>query len=360
MAKIASNSLSASNIFPHGDVDEPLAHGGDLGAARRLFPGAPEPFVDLSIGINPDPYPASRLSAEAFTRLPDPTALGGLAAVAARAYGAANAAHVVPAPGTQILLPLAAGLAPPGRAVIVAPTYGEFSRAAALAGHTVTAVRDLAGAGEADLVFVANPNNPDGRLFTRTDLLALARQLRPRGGMLVVDEAFMDVGPREHSLAPDVSCGNVIVLRSFGKFFGLAGIRLGFALAASPIAARIAALLGPWAVSGPALAVGAEALAGSAWIEQTKLRLASTAQRLDLVLTGAGLDIPVGTSLFRLVRTPVANELFHHLGRAGILTRVFADEPHWLRFGLPGDESAWQRLQNAMDAFRHSHKSTVS
>src|SRR5208282_5560909 len=257
-------SASATDMIPIIGADEPLLHGGDLGAARRLFPGAPEPFIDLSTGINPNPYPLPRFSADLFARLPDPAAATAVAAAAARAYGASSAAHVVPAPGTQILLPLVAGLVQPGRAAILAPTYPEHARAAALAGHEVKAMRGIDECRDAGLVIVANPNNPDGRLHARTALLALAKDLRRRGGMLVVDEAFMDVGPPGMSLAADVSCGNVVVLRSFGKFFGLAGIRLGFALAAPAIAMRLAAALGPWAVSAPALAVAAKALADAA------------------------------------------------------------------------------------------------
>jgi cobalamin biosynthetic protein CobC len=149
-----------------------------------------------------------------------------------------------------------------------------------------------------------------------------------------------------------VSRGNIVVLRSFGNFFGLAGMRLGFALAAPALASRLAAILGPWAVSGPALAVGTKALADNAWIERTRKQLTQASQRLDAVLIGSGLDILGGTPLFRLVRTPAAKELFHHLGSAGILLRIFPDNATWLRFGLPAQEADWQRLQIAMDAFR--------
>ena len=333
-------------------ADEPLLHGGDLHAARRLFPGAPEPFIDLSTGINPNPYPLPRFPADLFERLPAPDAASALAAVAARAYGAPSAAQIVPAPGTQILLPLVAALVRPGRAAILAPTYGELSRAAALAGHSVQAVRELDDIGDARLVMIANPNNPNGRLHRKDALLALADALRRRGGVLVVDEAFMDVGPPGASLAAKLSPGNTVVLRSFGKFFGLAGIRLGFALAAPPMAARLSAALGPWAVSGPALAVGAKALADAAWIERTRSLLAKAAKRLDAILTGAGLEIVGGTSLFRLTRTPAAEALFRHLGRAGILTRVFADHNDWLRFGLPRSAHEWRRLQSAVDRYK--------
>jgi len=338
-------------MIPAGGMDEPLVHGGDLDAARRLFPDAPEPFIDLSTGINPDPYPLPRFSADVYARLPDPSALDALAAIAARAYGAPAAAHVVAAPGTQILLPLVAGLAPPGHAVALAPGYPEHARAAAFAGHKVRFARDLNACGDAGLVMIANPNNPDGKLFGRTALLALANELRRRGGILAVDEAFMDVGPPEASLAAEVSCGNIVVLRSFGKFFGLAGLRLGFALAAPPVAARLRAALGPWAVSGPAVAVGAKALADSVWIEQTRHRLAEAATRLDAVLAGSGLDIVGGTSLFRVVHTATARELFDHLGRAGIWTRAFPDNANWLRFGLPANTQAWRRLNVAMASF---------
>ena len=349
-------------MIPFGGAEEPLPHGGELAAARRLFPGAPEPFIDLSTGINPDPYPLPHLSAELLARLPDPAAVASLAAIAAKAYGAPSPAHVVAAPGTQILLPLVAGLVRPGAAAIVAPTYSEHGRAAALAGHRVAEIGDIKirdidngdmdALADARLVVVTNPNNPDGRLFAKGDLIALAKLLHARGGMLVIDEAFMDVGPAGASLAPEIGRGNIVVLRSFGKFFGLAGLRLGFALAAPPLAARLTALLGPWAVSAPALAVGATALADQAWIETTRRRLTQAAARLDAILSGSGLDIIGGTTLFRLVRTRAAAELLHQLGRAGILVRAFTDHATWLRFGLPAAEEDWARLQIAMAALR--------
>jgi cobalamin biosynthesis protein CobC len=349
-----ARNASATDIFPFSGVDDPLLHGGDLAAARRQFPDAPEPFIDLSTGINPNPYPLPRLSQEVFARLPDAAALERLASVAAKTYGAPSPAYVVPAPGTQILLPLVAGLIRPGRAAILTPTYAEHARAAALSGHGVAAIRDLGAIGNAALAVITNPNNPDGRWIGKSDLLAIATSLQARGGVLVVDEAFMDVGPSGASLAPELARGNIVVLRSFGKFFGLAGLRLGFALAAPPLAARLAGLLGPWAVSGPALAVGAKALADRAWMEKTRRRLTKAAARLDAMLDGAGLDIVGGTLLFRLVRTPSAKQLFQHLGRAGIVTRLFPDHAAWLRIGLPASEPDWRRLQIAMAAFRYN------
>jgi len=326
------------------DVAAPLSHGGDLGAARKLFPAAPEPFIDLSTGINPFPYPLPRLAPELFARLPEPDEVERLAAVAAAAYGAPPA-HVVAAPGLQILLPMVAALAPAGRAAVLAPTFGEHARALALAGHAVREVAQPSELADADLAVVTNPNNPDGRLVAGETLLALAAALAPR--LLVIDEAFMDARPQA-SLARETARPNLVVLRSFGKFFGLAGVRLGFALATPALAARLRAALGPWAVSGPALAIGAAALADAAWIAATRVRLAESARRLDALLADAGLDVVGGTALFRLARAAAAADLFDRLGRAGIFVRRFADQPTWLRFGLPGAQAAWARLEAAL------------
>lgn len=331
----------------HADAAEPLAHGGDLGEARRLFPGACEPFIDLSTGINPYPYPLPPLPPDAFARLPDPAATHRLAEIAARAYGAPSALHVVPAPGTQILLPQVTALVPSGRAAVLGVTYAEHARAAALAGHEVIEAREIDELAAADLAIVVNPNNPDGRVIGRDVLLGLADALRASGGLLIVDEAFMDVGPPGASLAGDVERGNIVVLRSFGKFFGLAGLRLGFALAAPQLARRLAAALGPWAVSGPAIAIGALALADTTWAEETRMRLGRAATELDSLLIDADFDLIGGTSLFRLVRSESALQVFQQLGAAGILVRRFVDQPAWLRFGLPAADGR-DRLRAAL------------
>ncbi len=327
-------------------------HGGSLERARALFPGAPEPFIDLSTGINPHSYPLIDLPASAFARLPEPGRDRLLREIAASAYGAPDAAHVVAAPGTQILLPMVYALARQGSAAVLGPTYAEHARAAAIAGHAVVEAEELASLAAADLAIVVNPNNPDGRVTPRTDLLALAGELGSRGGMLVVDEAFMDVGPRSESLACDVAKGGIVVLRSFGKFFGLAGLRLGFALADRATAARLEASLGPWAVSGPALEYGIAALADGTWQEAMRHRLAADADRLDLLLSEAGLAVSGGTSLFRILQHRQADVVFRACGEVGILLRAFDGCPDALRFGLPGGEEEWRRLAEALSAWR--------
>jgi cobalamin biosynthesis protein CobC len=325
-----------------------LLHGGNLSAARQLFPGAPEPFIDLSTGINPHSYPLPQLPPGLFARLPEPCDASRLTAIAARAYGAPSPDCIVAAPGTQMLLAPVAALVAPGTAAVLGPTYGEFRRAAALAGHEVVEVHDVSELREADLAVVVNPNNPDGRVFAKRALLELL-DARRRRGLLVIDEAFMDVGPNGASLCGEVADGGIVVLRSFGKFFGLAGVRLGFAIARPEIAARLAATLGPWAVSGPAIAIGAKALTDAAWIFAMRERLERDARRLDEVLGKAGMEIVGGTSLFRLVRRATADRLFHRLGCAGILVRRFPEHPAWLRFGMPGSDDEWGGLGRALE-----------
>ena len=323
-----------------------MAHGGDLDAARALFPGAPEPWIDLSMGINPVPYSLPALDASLWHRLPSAADARALRAAAAEAYGAPGLDCVVPAPGTQVLIEILPRLVGPTRVAVVGPTYAEHEAAWTRGGHAVRGVTDLAEAAEATVAVVVNPNNPDGRVHEARDLLAMARDLAGRGGLLVVDEAFCDLEPAG-SLAGHLAPG-LVVLRSFGKTYGLAGLRLGFALALPEAARAIGAALGPWAVSGPALAVGRAALADRDWLVRTAAERAADAGRLDRMLARAGCAVVGGTSLFRLARCPDAPALFHRLGAAGIFVRRFAEQPDLLRFGLPAGKDQWCRLSRVL------------
>ncbi|MBP0441008.1 threonine-phosphate decarboxylase CobD [Tianweitania sediminis] len=326
-------------------------HGGSLAGAEQRFPQAPKPWVDLSTGINPHAYPFSPLPATAFSRLPEPEDTARLAALAARAYGVSEPACIACGPGTQILLPLVMRLLQPGRAAVLSPTYAEHARAAALVGHTVGEVGAFEALYDADLAVVVNPNNPDGRVIAREQLLHLARHLSAKGGLLVADEAFMEVGPQEHSVAGDAGREGLVVLRSFGKFYGLAGIRLGFVLADQTRAAWLNAQLGPWAVAGPTVQIASEALADQVWANDMRRRLIKETARLDGLLSRHGLVIAGGTSLFRFVRSLHASALFQHLGAQGILVRPFRFDPYVLRVGLPADDTALSRLEGALMAF---------
>ena len=321
-------------------------HGGQLDRARARFPDAPEPWIDLSTGINPWPYPVPPLDPEVWHRLPTNATLETLNAAAARAYGAPSGNHVAAAPGSQALIQLLPRLEPaPARCRVIGPTYAEHIASWSDRGHAVFTGEPLpTGAIDADeTVVVVNPNNPDGRRHQPEALLAVHRIQSEHRGRLVVDEAFADVAP-ELSLAGHVGARGLIVLRSFGKFFGLAGLRLGFALGEPRLMKALTAELGPWAVSGPAAAIGIAALNDRDWIIATRHRLAAAAARLDTWLNRPPHRVIGGTDLFRLVECPDAARYADALGHAGILVRRFAAQPTWLRFGLPPDETAWHRL----------------
>ncbi|MDT7951035.1 MAG: threonine-phosphate decarboxylase CobD [Acetobacteraceae bacterium] len=324
-----------------------LAHGGRLGEARRQFPGAPEPFIDLSTGINPIAYPLPELGAAVWQRLPEPETLADLQAAAARAYGVHDPALVVAAPGTQILISLLPNLLRHRAATVLGPTYGEHAASWRNAGSAVREVTAWEKLGQDGAVVVCNPNNPDGRRWPPASLIALADRLARHGGVLIVDEAFADFDPGL-SLAPALPHPALIILRSFGKAYGLAGLRLGFALSAAATAERLRLALGPWAVSGPAATAGIVALADAEWRRLAAGRLAADTARLDGLLRSAGLDVQGGTLLFRLARSETAPSWFARLGRAGILVRRFDADPALLRFGLPANQPAWDRLEKAL------------
>ncbi|MBN9508606.1 MAG: threonine-phosphate decarboxylase [Alphaproteobacteria bacterium] len=319
-------------------------HGGRLAAARRRFPAAPEPFLDLSTGVSPHPYPRPALPEDAFTRLPEPEAIGALEAAAARAYGLADPAMAVAAPGTQALISLLPRLVPLARVAVLGPTYAEHAACWRAAGAAVVETGDPAALAAADGAVLCNPNNPDGY---RHDPLAL-RALAAGRRLTVIDEAFADPEPPGLSLAPHLPLPGVVVLRSFGKFFGLPGLRLGFALAEPARAAAIRAALGPWPVSGPAIATGTAALADIDWQAAMRTRLAAQGAALAALLRATGLDVLGGTPLFCLAAHPRAAALCEGLGARGILVRRFAHAPTWLRFGLPGTPAAWARLRTAL------------
>lgn len=322
-------------------------HGGRLTEARRLFPGAPEPFIDLSTGINPLSYPIPAIEPPAWTRLPEPEEIAALEVVAAKAYGVADASMIVALPGTQLLISLLPRLFPQTSVAILSPTYGEYARSFAVTGCRVQAASTLVELEDAPCAVVCNPNNPDGRRFDANTLRELVRK-RAGAGLLLVDESFADLEGDGLSLAPHLPQPGLLVLRSLSKSYGLGGLRLGFALADADIAASIRAALGPWPVSGPAIEIGCQALADRAWLEAAKFQLAQDVTRLDQMLREAGLAVIGGTLLFRLVKCPGATALFRRLGEAGILVRSFDYRPDWLRFGVPGGEHEWQRLAKAL------------
>ncbi|WP_441242988.1 threonine-phosphate decarboxylase CobD [Tardiphaga sp. 768_D3_N2_1] len=326
-----------------------MKHGGDLTQAMAEFGGAPDQWLDLSTGINPWPWPiAVNLPSHLWERLPARTDEQLLLSAARSAYHVPDNVDVVAAAGTQSLIQWLPHLAAPGAVAIVGPTYNEHVAAWRAGGHEVGVIGSLSALPDhAKHVVIVNPNNPDGRVATRDELADVAAILQRRGGWLVIDEAFVDVDP---ALSAVNLCAKlpVVILRSFGKFYGLAGLRLGFALAAPLIAQRIATAIGPWACSGPALFIGAAALRDELWASRARVALVVQAIKLDKVLSDAGFEIVGGTPLYRLARHADALKWHSALARQQIWCRRFDWGHELLRFGLPPDAAALSRLASAL------------
>lgn len=316
-------------------------HGGNLEWAISYYGGASEQWIDLSTGINRQPYIIPAVSNSAWTALPTATATMRLIEFAKKAYN--TKASIAPVAGAQAAIQLIPHLCRPGKACIMSPTYNEHAGALRASGWEVQEATQLAELAGADLAVVVNPNNPDGKHYTPADLLNLRSQV----GRLVVDESFADPYPN-FSIAPEAGQEGLIVLRSFGKFYGLAGMRLGFALGCKADISALAELAGPWPVCGPALEIGAHALADLTWAKATTTRLMSEISQMDEPALKAGWKIAGGTCLFRLYQTDNAKQAQERLALHHIWSRIFPYSDSWIRLGMPGNEAEWDRYINAL------------
>lgn len=305
-------------------------HGGGIDAAAARFGGARADWIDLSTGINPVPYPRPPLEAACWSALPDRAAQERLERAARHFWNVPESAAILAAPGASSVIARLPALAPPGRVRIPRPTYNEH--AAAFAAHGWQE-----GEAETEAQVIVSPNNPTGRWAVADDITA---------PLAVIDESFADVAP-ERALTALAARPGTVVLKSFGKFWGLAGLRLGFAIGEERLIARLREMLGPWPVSGPALAIGAAALGDPDWAAATRRRLTEDAARLDTLMTRAGAHVEGGTPLFRLYRVDDARRWQARLARHRIWTRIFPYSETLIRLGLPA-AAAWGRLEAAL------------
>ncbi|MEP4196585.1 MAG: threonine-phosphate decarboxylase [Aliishimia sp.] len=304
-------------------------HGGNLDSACVQFGGTRDDWIDLSTGINPVAYSLGDIPYRSWTDLPDQKAQDALLTAARKFWSVPDTLDIVATHGASALIAAIPGIFLGKSVQISGPTYNEHALAFRGAGWDV---KDAASGQDAKVL--VHPNNPDGRLWSPQDLNC--RQL-------VIDESFADCSPSD-SLLHSMNGDDHITLKSFGKFWGLAGIRLGFAISSVKTIARLRMRLGPWSVSGPALSIGATALADQDWADQTRARLTQDAKRLDECLSKLGAQSVGGTTLFRLYDTQDAKSLQTQLAQHKIWSRVFPYNSRWLRLGLPAPAD-WPRLE---------------
>ncbi len=325
-------------------IEGGLPHGGRLQQAAREYGIAVSEWLDLSTGIAPWPFALPAIPVSAWARLPE--ADDGLHAAACAYYGVEQ---VLPVAGSQAAIQVLPRLRGPSRVGVLSPCYAEHAHAWTQTGHEVVEIADQqleAQLDSLDVLVVVNPNNPTGRLYRREQLLSWHARLAQRGGWLVVDEAFIDITP-EHSLAAASGREGLIVLRSFGKFFGLAGARLGCVVAAEPLLQALAEQLGPWTISGPTRVIAAHCFAALAAQQQQRQRALQASARLATLLSEHGLTPTGGCGLFQWWQGERAAEVQRFFARRGILLRLFAQHSS-LRFGLPADDAQFQRLALAL------------
>ncbi|MEE9375082.1 MAG: threonine-phosphate decarboxylase CobD [Rhizobiaceae bacterium] len=328
-----------------------VLHGGRLDETIAQFGGKADKWIDLSTGINPYSYPVPEIPSSVFSRLPDALARQNAEQAARALYGVHPQTGLSMAAGSQAHIQNLPYLFKPQAVAIVGFTYQEHGVCWRRAGHDVYVTDGLESAeATARIVIVVNPNNPDGRVFDRQELAGLARRLGAKGGLLVVDESFGDVAPNA-SVANQAGRDGLLVLRSLGKFFGLAGLRFGVALGVESVTRRLDEMLGPWAVSGPALYVAAQALDDVAWQKKMRKKLNGAREKLEDVLIENNHEVVGGTALFVLARHGGAEQLWEHLAKEQILVRRFPGKSEWLRFGLPAKNSAFNRLNKALGSF---------
>jgi cobalamin biosynthetic protein CobC len=367
-------TMTNSDIQP--TEQSPINHGGAVDRAASRYGIPASDWLDLSTGINPIAYPVPDIDSVHWQRLPLASELDGLKAAAKSYYNLPSTDHLVCAPGTQALIqmiPFWLNDRMAGHAAtqvhVMGPTYGEHERCWRRAGYQcqihqtepdnrIAMASDILATAEAGTVIIlVNPNNPDGAMFAPADIFKLGKFADARNCWLVVDEAFMDCQPDQSVCSRIDQLHTTIVLRSFGKFFGLAGARLGCAVMDRNLATDLENRVGPWAIPGPTMVVGAQAFSDTQWQQQSRTRLKADATRLDdLVTNNSNLALYGGTDLFRYYESKGCVALADHLGQRGILVRLFDHDANKVRFGLPGTEAEWQRLLEAMTDWQDANR----
>ncbi|WP_286235147.1 threonine-phosphate decarboxylase CobD [Thalassotalea sediminis] len=334
-----------------------LTHGGQLRKVSEQYHIPVDEWLDLSTGIAPFSYPVPAIPQIIWQQLPQysPELL-----TAAKQYYHCD--NVLVSNGSQAIISILPTLwqkqnRKSTQVYLPFKGYKEHAQAWGNAGFEVHWYYDELPALEQltsnCVLVVINPNNPTGKLFSRGTLTIYQRAVTERQGLFIIDEAFMDVITPNQSMSGYINGNNTLVLKSFGKFFGLAGLRIGFIIANQQWLTLLAEHLGPWQVNGPAQFIAVKAMQDAKWQAQQKEKLSQ--QRLalkKLLLNYFGDDIN-GTDLFLTVNLNNQSQamyMYDSLCQQGVYVRL-TDDQHSLRFGIPKPEDM-ERLSNSLGQIR--------
>jgi cobalamin biosynthetic protein CobC len=327
-----------------------LIHGGQLQQIANKYQIPADNWLDLSTGIAPFSYPIPAIPPALWRQLPQKNE--ALMQAAKKYYrceqllvtnGSQSIIKALPAlwhafnrQSTTVYLPQRG--------------YKEHAHAWETAGYQLHFYQDNLPAidllDENSILVIINPNNPTGKVFSRETIMCYQKKIKKLNGLLVVDEAFIDVLNPEDSIASDVNDQHTLVLRSFGKFFGLAGIRIGFLVANSYWCEIFSEHMGPWQVNGPAQFIAEQALADEPWQQIQKRRLKECRQQQQYFLLEIfGPDIITnigGSDLFLTMsfhQPHWAAKCYHLLCQQGLYVRL-SDEQDTLRFGIATEQQS--------------------
>lgn len=330
-----------------------VVHGGCLNRAVKDFAIARENWLDLSTGINPQSYSLSSPPESIWRSLPEDD--DGLVATAQKYY---DCRQLIMTPGSQWSIgkiPSWCRALGNHKNTVLLPYLGYQEHRHAWQKSGFDCVYYIDEPTEQQLstcsaMVVINPNNPSGNKVNKTQLLQWHNRLSETGAWLIVDEAFIDAETSQ-SMAGDAGVTGLIVLRSLGKFFGLAGVRVGALLAWQSLLELALSELEPWSIANPSRWAAEKALQDIQWQDSMRAQLTLQSQKLSDLLHRTFSQSIGGCALFQTVWLNNAEVIYQQLAREGILVRLLSEyKTPGLRFGLPADnDKSRARLTQALN-----------
>ena len=344
--------ITNSDQITHNKVDIFLddKHGGDLSDAVRVNRKIKK-WIDLSTGINPNAYNDFNIDKTVYSHLPSGNQLAELMSIARGYYNLNQEIKICAYQGAQGVINILPNIVNKNihdTIQILTPTYTEHYRVWNDHGFKIRLVTNIENELDPSIPFVlVNPNNPDGKLFQPKYLEELWERIRKAGGFLILDESFMD-GTPDMSFRFDNCRDNVIVIRSFGKFFGLPGLRLGFVYGDNHYINKVSSLVGPWPISSSSLLIARKAMLDTVWISATITDLKMKSTALSNFLHDQKLKTVGDCYFFKTIELDNASQMHKALANHGIWTRIFNYNQKWLRMGLTKNKFEFEYLANTI------------